>query len=64
MPSLRSMSEIVKTVFNLSYSQVIGCYDSGAHLYRWAEVTDDALEHKQRDSDPQRYAAALVENML
>lgn len=39
-----------------------GCYDSESKLYRWAEVTDGAWEHYQKNSDPKAYVDALMES--
>ena len=64
MSILQAMSEVAMTDRNLSCLQVIGCYDFEAHLYRWAEIADDAFEIDQQVSDPKNYASALMESML
>lgn len=61
-PISKAMNEISKTNLNLSCLQVIGCYGPGAHLYRWAETADGTLKHDQQDSNPQNYAATLMES--
>lgn len=44
--------------------QVSGVYDGEAGLYRWAEMTSFGLSQYHKESDPQAYAAALLESRL
>lgn len=51
-------------IFISSQSQVFGCYDSGAQLYRWAEMTGRDWEHHHKEPDPEVYSEALMKSTL
>lgn len=51
--------KFLKIFLNCFESQVSGCYDSGAELYRWAEMTD-----RDWELNPKAYADVFMEGAL
>ena len=57
-------SEIFLVFLNSLESQVSGYYDSGAELYRWAEMTDKDGEHHHNEPDTKAYSEVVMESAL